>query len=138
MPPLPGTETILVVDDEIVVLSLTSAMLRRYGYEVLTAASGTEALHLFDVWPDLEIDLLLVDILMPDMNGVQLAEHIQLRRPALPVLFFSAYSDRAELRPLHARKLPYISKPFTSIQLTKKIREVLDKPQTASTGQNSS
>ena len=60
MPPKPGTETILVVDDEIAVLSLTNMMLTRYGYTVITAASAKEALHLFEVWPDLAVDLLLV------------------------------------------------------------------------------
>jgi CheY-like chemotaxis protein len=129
MPTYPGTETILVVDDELAVLSLTSMMLRRYGYEVLTAASGTEALHLFDVWPDLEVDLLLTDIIMKDINGVELAEHIRALRPNLPVLFFSAYSDQPELRPVLARGLPYLAKPFTSLALTQRVRQMLDKGQ---------
>ena len=132
MPPKPGTETILVIDDEIAVLSLTNMMLTRYGYTVITAASAKEALHLFEVWPDLSIDLLLVDIIMPEMNGIELASRIQDLRPHLPVLYFSAYSDREPLRPVFARKLPYIAKPFTSLQLTKRIREVLDEPKTAS------
>jgi two-component system cell cycle sensor histidine kinase/response regulator CckA len=132
MPPLPGAETILVVDDEIAVLSLTTMMLTRYGYTVLTAASGKEALHLFEVWPDLHVDLLLVDVIMPDMSGVEVAEAIRKLRPSLPVLYFSAYSDREPLRPVYARQLPYIAKPFTSLQLTRRVREVLDKPRSAS------
>jgi two-component system cell cycle sensor histidine kinase/response regulator CckA len=132
MPPKPGNETILVVDDEIAVLSLTNMMLTRYGYTVITAASAKEALHLFEVWPDLSVDLLLVDIIMPEMNGVELSNRIQELRPDLPVLYFSAYSDQATLRPLFARHLPYIAKPFTSLQLTKRIREVLDEPKTSS------
>ena len=131
MPPKPGTETILVVDDEIAVLSLTNMMLTRYGYTVITAASAKEALHLFEVWPDLSVDLLLVDIIMPEMNGIELATRLRELRPDLPALYFSAYSDQAPLRPIFARKLPYIAKPFTSLQLTKRIREVLDEPKTS-------
>jgi two-component system cell cycle sensor histidine kinase/response regulator CckA len=130
MPPLSGTETILIVDDELAVLGLTHLMLRRYGYALIPASSGKEALHLFEVWPDLKIDLLMVDIVMPDMNGLELAEKIKVLRPGLPVLFFSAYSDQEILRPIFARKIPYLAKPFTSLQLTKKIREVLDERRT--------
>ena len=135
MPPQPGAETILVVDDEIAVLSLTTMMLTRYGYTVITAASGKEALHLFEVWPDLHIDLLLVDVLMPGMNGVEVAAAILKLRRDLPVLYFSAYSDHEPLRPVHARRLPYIAKPFTSLQLTRRIREVLDEPKRTSAGE---
>src|SRR5262249_55974955 len=116
------------VDDEIAVLSLTNMMLSRYGYTVITAASGKEALHLFEVWPDLQVDLLLVDIIMPDMNGLELAARIRELRPDLRSLYFSAYSDQEPLRPLIARGLPYIAKPFTSLQLTRRIREILDEP----------
>jgi two-component SAPR family response regulator len=85
-------------------------------------------LHLFEVWPDLEVDLLLVDVIMPDMNGIELTACLWDIRPNLAVLYFSAFSDQEPLRPLFLRKLPYIAKPFTSFQLTKKIREVLDRP----------
>src|SRR6185295_7194933 len=114
MPPLPGTETILVVDDEIAVLSLTTLMLERYGYEVLAAASAKEALHLFEVWPDIEVHLLLVDIVMPEINGVELASRIREIRPDLPILYFSAYSEQETLRPVIARTKPYLAKPFNS------------------------
>ena len=134
MPPLPGTETILVVDDELAVLSLTALMLDRYGYHVIAAPSAKEALHLFEVWPDIDVDLLLVDLIMPDINGLELAERVRALRPELPVLYFSAYSDQEPLRPVIARGIPYISKPFTSVQLTKRIRELLDRPHRASLG----
>ena len=77
---------------------------------------------------------MLVDIVMPEMNGVELAERVREIRPGLPVLFFSAYSDQDTLRPALSRGLPYLSKPFTSLRLTKKIRELLDRPKTASAG----
>ena len=136
MAALPGTETILIIDDETAVLSLTSLMLTRYGYEAITATSAKETLHLFEVWPDLHVDLVLIDIVMPDMNGVELAEKIWELRPDLPVLFFSAYSDQEIFRPVIARGVPYIAKPFLSVQLTKKIRELLDAPKAdAASGQ---
>ena len=130
MPPIHGTETILVVDDEDVVLSLTHMMLRRYGYALIPASSGKEVIHLLEVWPDLHIDLLLIDIVMPDMNGIELTKRIHEFRPGLPVLYFSAYPDDEALRPIIARGVPFIAKPFTAEQITKKIREVLDKPRT--------
>jgi DNA-binding response OmpR family regulator len=101
-------------------------MLTRYGYETITATNAKETLHLFEVWPDLPVDLLLVDIVLPEMNGIELAKKIWELRPEFPVLFFSAFSDEEILRPVIARGIPYIAKPFTSIQLTKKIRELLD------------
>jgi two-component system cell cycle sensor histidine kinase/response regulator CckA len=123
--PHTGTETILVVDDEVTIRSIAQRMLARYGYRVLLAHSGEAALHLVGL-SELVIDLALIDIIMPEMNGIELAERIGHVRPNLPILFFSAYSDREELRPILARKLPYISKPFTSVKLTKRIREMLD------------
>src|SRR5260370_646067 len=103
MPPLPGTETILIIDDETAVLSLTSRMLTRYGYEVITATSAKETLHLFEVWPDLPVDLLLVDIVLPEMNGIELAKNIWELRPDFPVLFFS--SRAARYRPAADRQV---------------------------------
>src|SRR5437762_2811096 len=86
-----GHETILVVDDEVAVCSLARLMLTRHGYSVIDAGSGAEALHLFEVWPDLEVDLALIDIVMPLMSGVKLAEKLRAVRPNLPVLYTSAY-----------------------------------------------
>src|SRR5215813_1878273 len=126
MPPDHGSETILVIDDEHVVLSLTHAMLTRYGYTVLTANSGAEALALIKNWGDIEVHLLVVDLVIPDMNGVETVKRIHELRPGLPILYCSAYSEEETLRPVFARGIPYLSKPFTSQQLIKKIREVLD------------
>jgi CheY-like chemotaxis protein len=127
-----GTETILVVDDEPLVLSLTSAMLSRHGCTVVTAGSGTDAINLFKNWPSSEIHLLLVDLVMPDMTGPEAVRRILELRPGLPVLYFSAYSADESLRPTYARGIPLIPKPFTSLQLVKKIREVLDSPKSES------
>jgi len=124
----PGSETILIIDDEATVLSLTGLMLGQHGYRAIAAPSAKEALRLFETWPDIEVDLLMVDIVMPEMNGIELASRLQTIRPGLPVLFFSAYSEQEILRPVFARNVPFIAKPFTSLQLPKKIRELLDKP----------
>jgi CheY-like chemotaxis protein len=126
MPPQEGSETVLVVDDEIAVLSLTQSMLARYGYTAITAQSGEEALHLFEVWPDLEVDIAVIDLVMPAMGGLELAEQLRLRKPDLPVIYISAYSEEPTLRPVHTRKLPFLAKPFTSLKLIAKIREMLD------------
>ena len=75
---------------------------------------------------ELEVHLLLADLIMPGMNGIELADHIKKIRPGLPVVYFSAYPDQPILRPILARGIPYIAKPFTSLQLTSKIREMLD------------
>jgi CheY-like chemotaxis protein len=132
MPLAPGMETILVVDDERLVISLSHAMLTRYGYTVLTAISGTEATQLFEKWPTIEVDLLIVDMVMPDMSGSEVVKRIHESRPEIPVLFLSPYSAQEELRPSFAPGAPYVAKPFTSIQLVKRIREVLDAPKAGS------
>ena len=135
MPALSGSETILVVDDEHAVLSLTEAMLSRYGYTVITSPSGKEALRLLELWPEMKIDLALIDLVMPNMSGFELAGHISSMRQGLRVLFFSGYSEDEQLPPEFARSVPFIAKPFTSIQLTKKIREVLDAPKAEAASQ---
>jgi CheY-like chemotaxis protein len=78
------------------------------------------------VWPDLDVHLAVVDLVMPVMSGVDLAERLQQKNPGLPVLYISAYSEDATLRPVHTRNLPFLAKPFTSLKLIAKIREMLD------------
>jgi CheY-like chemotaxis protein len=130
--PQQGSETILVVDDETIVLTLTQMMLTRYGYTVLLASSGDEALHFFEAWPDQRVDIAILDIVMPGMDGFELADRLRAIRPTLPIIYMSAYSSRAELRPERLRDVPYLPKPFTSVSLTRKIREMLDKPSESS------
>jgi CheY-like chemotaxis protein len=125
MSPTGRTETILVIDDDRMVLGLVDSMLTRYGYTVVTATSGEEALRLFE---NIQVDLALVDVVMPDMNGVGVVERIHELRPGLPILLFSGYYEHESLRPMLARGIPFLAKPFTSLQLTQKIRELLDNP----------
>ena len=128
MSPTRQRETILVIDDEPMVLGLADSMLTRFGYKAIAVASGGEALRLFEKTPDIEVHLALVDLVMPQMSGVEVVERIHELRPGLPVLYFSAYSEDDSPRPMFARGAPFIAKPFTSLQLTHKIREVLDAP----------
>jgi CheY-like chemotaxis protein len=131
---LEGTETVLVVDDETFMLSLAELMLTRLGYTVLTATRGDEVLHMIEVWPDLKIDVAVIDVVMPLMDGFELAERMRKIRPRLPILYMSAYPEKAELRPEQTRNIPFVPKPFTSLKLAGKIREVLDSGQSRASG----
>ncbi len=132
MASLEGSETILVVDDEKFMRRLAVSMLERYGYNVLIATSGKEVLQMFEVWPDFKVDLAVIDIVMPEMDGFELAERIRNIRPRLPILYMSGHPDKAELP--QALTIPFVPKPFTSLKLAGKIREVLDTPRAASSG----
>jgi len=129
-------ETVLVVDDEDIGLSMAHAMLTRYGYAVLTANSGQEAVRLLEQWPDLRIDVAVIDIVMPVMDGFELTKRIRELRPQLSIIYMSAYSENSDLRPEESRNVPYLPKPFTSLKLTAKIREVLATPRSDAAGQS--
>ena len=135
MASLEGTETVLVVDDEAVMLSLAELMLETYGYTVLTATSGQEVLHMFEIWPDLKIDVAVIDVVMPVMDGFELVVRMRKIRPRLPILYMSAYPEKAELRPEQTRNIPFVPKPFTSLTLVGKIREALDTLRSQASGQ---
>ena len=81
---------------------------------VISADSGEKALELFAVEPEITVDLLLVDIVMPGMNGPELVDHIWKLRPGLPALYCSGYSGREFLWPEIARKVSYLAKPFSA------------------------
>jgi len=125
---LEGTETILVVDDDTFMLSLAVSLLACYGYNVLIASTGEEVLHMLKTWPDLKIDLAVTDIVMPGMNGADLAQHLNEIRPTMPIIFMSAYSENPALRPVPFRNHIFLAKPFTSMTLAAKVREALDTP----------
>jgi two-component system cell cycle sensor histidine kinase/response regulator CckA len=122
---LRGTETILVVEDQQEVRTLAVKALRRWGYTVLEAPNGEEALALCEAVPD-AIHLVVTDVIMPGMTGRELAERLIVRRPRLQVMFVSGYpesvlSNRGVLDP----DLAYLQKPFTAEILARKVREVL-------------
>jgi two-component system, cell cycle sensor histidine kinase and response regulator CckA len=126
MPPTPGSETILVVDDEIVILSLARLMLTRYGYAVLVAQGGRQVLDMLSNGSKPNIDLAVVDIVMPGMTGFEVAEEIRKNYPGIPVLFISGATEIPELNAALNHGIPYLRKPFTSISMVGKIREMLD------------
>jgi two-component system, cell cycle sensor histidine kinase and response regulator CckA len=121
-----GTETILVVEDEEMLRTLISRMLRLAGYQVLTASHGGEALFLCERYEG-RIDLLLTDVVMPHMNGRELAERLAEGYPTMKVLFMSGYTDDTIVRHGMAEwNLDVIQKPFSANTLSAKVRATLD------------
>jgi signal transduction histidine kinase len=121
-----GTETILVAEDEQMLRDLAREVLRRHGYEVIEAANGKAALSASEQHIG-QIDLLLTDIVMPEMNGRDLAAEILRLRPHLRILFMSGYSEYGDDdRKLPGEKTDFVQKPFTPEILVRKIRQLLD------------
>ena len=121
------TETILVVDDEPEVLALVADHLQTKGYMLLLTGDPSEALRLARTRTE-PIHLLLTDVVMPLMNGRQLAEQVRAIRPEVRVLFMSAYSTEAveDYGIRLAPGEPFLVKPFAMDDLAKKVRAVLD------------
>jgi two-component system cell cycle sensor histidine kinase/response regulator CckA len=122
---LRGAETVLLVEDEECVRTLARTILTKYGYRVLEAPGGHEALLLCDQYRA-PIDLLLTDMVMPRMNGRQLAERLLSLRPELKVLYMSGYTDDAVVRHgIEDATIAFIQKPITPETLARKVRETL-------------
>ena len=122
-----GTETVLIAEDDPVVRMLTGEILRRKGYEVLEAGGGQEALAIARRH-DGPIHLLLSDLSMPGMTGLELRERFMKMRPSSKTLFMSGYS-KGEVTSLTPKELPasLIAKPFSPDVLAWNVRKVLDK-----------
>ena len=119
------SETVLLVDDDAAVRQYVGLILQRYGYRVLEASGGTEALHLCTQHEG-PIHLLLTDIQMPDMTGPELVPQALALRPHLPVLYMSAQFSEDILSQLEGRPLqPFIQKPFRPEALAQKVRDLL-------------
>jgi signal transduction histidine kinase len=130
---LKGTETILLAEDQPEVRSVARAVLERYGYRVLEASHGDEALRILRAHRE-PIHLLLSDVVMPSMSGPELARLVQLEHSGIRVLYASGYTDDAIVR--HGVLDPgvaFLQKPFTPTALLRKIRELLDAPMAAGT-----
>ncbi len=122
-----GDETILLVDDEEIIRESTREILEQAGYRVLTAADGVEALRLLDEH-GAEVDLALLDVVMPRLCGHELQERVSAMFPNLPVIFASGYSRNAVHTDFILQQgLHLLQKPYKANQLLRKVREVLDK-----------
>jgi PAS domain S-box-containing protein len=124
-PALRGSETVLVVEDQDAVRQLISIILEGYGYHVLQASSGPDAIALAERYRD-TIHLLLSDVVLPLMNGRVLAERLRASRPGIKVLHVSGYTEEMiGQRGLLDKGLSYLQKPFTPEALAAKVRETL-------------
>ena len=121
-----GSETILLVEDQEQVRAVAAGILRRSGYEVIVARDVADALALCDARAG-AVDLLLTDVVMPQMSGAELARRLTGARPALKVLCMSGYTDDSVVRHgVLESGVAFLQKPFTPASLTRKVREVLD------------
>jgi two-component system, cell cycle sensor histidine kinase and response regulator CckA len=121
----------LVVEDEASVRAITRAMLERHGYHVLEAGGGEEALRICER-QEAPVQLLLTDVVMPEMSGPEVAQRLTRVHPEMKVLYMSGYTDDAIIRHgVRELGMVFLQKPFTSDSLARKVREVLDTPQEA-------
>jgi two-component system, cell cycle sensor histidine kinase and response regulator CckA len=122
---LNGTETVLVVEDQEEVRSFAVKALAVRGYSVLQAAEGADALTVAQRHCG-AIDVLLTDVVLPGMNGRELADRIRIARPAIKVIYTSGYSkDLISYRGVVHDDISYMPKPYTADQLAAKVRQAI-------------
>jgi signal transduction histidine kinase len=120
-----GSATVLVVEDDDDVRAVAVTILRDLGHRVLSAPDGADALRLFDAH-DARVDLLLIDVVLPGgMNGGELARRLGERRPGLPTLFMTGYTEDPVAHERRAEHVQLIGKPFQRVQLAQKVAEML-------------
>jgi CheY-like chemotaxis protein/nitrogen-specific signal transduction histidine kinase len=125
VPAMGGRETVLVVEDQVEVREYAVKVLEEYGYRVIAAESGEQALLLWKQDHD-RIHLILTDVVMPNMSGRELADRVQQIRPGIKVLFMSGYTDDVILRHgISEEAAQFIGKPFSPEELARRIRSVL-------------
>lgn len=123
---LKGTETVLLVDDEDIILDVGQEILKEMGYKVLLARSGKEAVEVYNKHKD-EIYIVILDRVMPDMGGGEDYDIMKEINPEVKVLLSSGYSIDGEATEILARGCDaFIQKPFKRKDLSEKIREILD------------
>jgi CheY-like chemotaxis protein len=118
---LNGTETLLMVDDEDLVLTMGQAILSNYGYRVLTASSGLKALEIF-AQNERQIDLMITDLVMPNMSGRELVEQVRRVSPFTRIICSSGYVRPSNEDHDH---VGYLQKPFTARELLIKVKQAL-------------
>src|ERR1700693_1140578 len=117
-------ETILVVDDDPMVMSLCQQMLNRGGYVVVPVRSGSEAVSLLKTTPS-TVDLALIDEMRPGMNGIELANHIKNTHPGTKIVLMSGYGPREIEQVIGPNSYPIIWKPFKTESLLRMIENAL-------------
>ena len=119
--------TVLLVEDSDVVREVIVRMLEAGGFTVLPASSGGEALSI-SRRKNVSIDLLLTDIVMPEVSGFELADRIAEERPGLPILFMTGYSEEAvEGKGISGENRGWIAKPFTLEEIGRRVRKILSR-----------
>ncbi|MBU1511917.1 response regulator, partial [Myxococcota bacterium] len=119
-------ETILLVEDEISILKLAKRILEKLDYHVLDASTPVQAIELAQAHKG-ELHMMITDVVMPEMNGRELAAHLQSQFPALRVLFMSGYTANViSERGVLEEGVHFIQKPFTNRALALKVRQTLD------------
>lgn len=119
---LTGTQTILMVDDEDLLLTMGQMVLSSYGYTVLTTNNGAKALQILNQQSG-EIQVLITDMVMPGMSGRELIEHVRRIAPGVRIICSSGY-----VRPTSNEQSFYLQKPFTSQELLRKVKQILEPP----------
>jgi CheY-like chemotaxis protein len=123
-----GRATVLVVDDDAAVRAVASKVLRRSGYDVIEAGGGQEAMALIHERGG-AVDLLLTDVVMPEVGGRELSERLRAAYPEVRVLFMSAYTeDEVILQGVRVAEVNFLMKPFNLESLTRSVRDVLEAP----------
>src|SRR4051812_32207546 len=120
----PERPTILVLDDEPAIVSLLARILERGGFRVIAAADGTGALAALAA-RDRAVDLMVVDVKLPDMSGREFVHHAAARYGARPVLYVSGVDQRGRTDALHKRTV-FLAKPFGSADLLERVRSLLE------------
>ncbi|HXM77473.1 MAG TPA: response regulator, partial [Thermoanaerobaculia bacterium] len=121
-PALRGTETVLLVEDEEGVRRLSRKLLEAHGYQVLEASGGAEAIHLATRYPG-PIHLVLTDVVMPGLDGPEVAARIAAVRPAIKVLYMTGYTDAVTTK--IGAQAPLLRKPFSPAALAQRVHELL-------------
>ncbi len=124
---LNGTETVLIVEDNTPVREISREILKRHGYTVLVAENGKEAMSVLDEYKG-RVDMILTDVVMPEMDGEKMSTEITGRNPDIKILYMSGYTDDVIApRGVLDKGVNFIQKPFTLQDLAIKVRKVLDK-----------
>ncbi len=126
-PPLGGSETVLIVEDEEAVRALACRVLTQHGYRVLEARHGAEALARVEAGVP-PIDLILTDVVMPELGGPELVRRLRDLLPGARVIYMSGYTESDKLQPgIQDSDIPFLQKPFSAEGLAQRVREALDR-----------